>query len=141
MVENPSHDPHADPGAAIRVRKRGWECDDAIQELSRLEQDRKKRRVDLPAREEPARESSLDDPNADFAVLMRRHLASFDNALRRQWVCVCQNCSGLSVRLSLPQHKQGGNLETLESEASFEVFFGVRSVPASKLQEARITVK
>lgn len=136
MVENPSRDPHADLGAAIRIGKRGRECDDAIQELSQLEQDWKKRRT-LP-REEPTRESSLDDPEANFAVLMRKHLVSLDNALRRHWVCVCQKCSGLSVRLSLPQHKQGANLE---SEASFEVFFGVRSVPASILQEARITVK
>jgi hypothetical protein len=136
MVENPSRDPHADLGAAVRVGKRGRECDDTIQELSHLEQGRKKRRV-LP-REEPTRGSSLDDPDANFAVLMRRHLVSLDNALRRHWVCVCQKCSGLSVRLLLPQHMQGANLE---SEASFEVFFGVRSVPASILQEARITVK
>lgn len=61
---------------------------------------------------------------------------SLDNALRRHWVCVCQNCSGLSVRLSLPQRKKD-----LEAEASFEVFFGVRSVPATALQEAKITVK
>jgi hypothetical protein len=61
---------------------------------------------------------------------------SLDNALRRHWVCICQKCSGLSVRLSLPQHKKD-----LEAEASFEVFFGVRSVPATALQEAKITVK
>lgn len=40
------------------------------------------------------------------------------------------------MRLSLPQHKKD-----LEAEASFEVFFGVRSVPATALQEAKITVK
>lgn len=136
MVGNPSCEPHVGLGAATRISKRGRECDDAIQELSLLEQDRKKRRV-LP-REEPAHESSLEDPDADFAVLMRRHLVTLDNALRRHWVCVCQKCSGLSVRLSLPQHKQGTNLE---SEVSFEVFFGVRSLPASILQEAKITVK
>jgi hypothetical protein len=136
MVENPSRDPHADLGAAFRLGKRGRECEDALQGLSQLEQDRKKRRVQ--PREEPTRESSLDDPDANFAVLMRRHLVSLDNALRTHWVCVCQKCAGLSVGLSLLQHKQGANLEY---EASFEVFFGVRSVPASILQEARITVK
>ncbi|KAK8932996.1 hypothetical protein VCV18_001539 [Metarhizium anisopliae] len=134
MIENPKDDPHADPGTVIRVSKRRRECDDAIQELLHLEQERKKRRV-LP-REESTHGSNLEDPDADFAVLMRKHLVSLDNALRRHWVCVCQKCSGLSVRLSLPQHKKN-----LEAEASFEVFFGVRSVPATALQEAKITVK
>lgn len=134
MIENPNRDPHADPGTVIRVGKRRRECDDAIQKLSHLEQERKKRRV-LP-REEPTHGPNLEDPDADFAVLMRRHLVSLEHALRRQWVCVCQKCSGLSVRLSLPQHKKD-----LEAEASFEVFFGVRSVPATALQEAKITVK
>ncbi|KAI2484612.1 Intracellular serine protease [Pyrenophora tritici-repentis] len=134
MIENPNRDVHADSGTAIRVSKRRRECDDAIQELLHLEEERKKRRV-LPC-EEPAHGSNLEDPDADFAVLMRRHLMSLDNALRRHWVCVCQKCSGLSVRLSLPQHKKD-----LEAEASFEVFFGVRCVPATVLQEAKITVK
>lgn len=40
------------------------------------------------------------------------------------------------MRLSLPHNKKD-----VEAEASFEVFFGVRSVPATALQEARITVK
>jgi hypothetical protein len=130
MVENP----HVDPGTDIRVGKRRRECDDAIQELLQLEQGKKKRRV-LP-RDEPTHESELEGSDADFAVLMRRHLMSLDHALRRHWVCVCQKCSGLSVRLSLPRHKKD-----LEAEASFEVFFGVRSVPATALQEAKITVK
>lgn len=134
MIENPNLDPHADPDTVIRVCKRKRKCDDAIQELSLLEQEKKKRRV-LP-REEPTHESTPEDTDADFAVPMRRHLVSLDNALRRHWVCVCQKCSGLSVRLSLPQHKKD-----LETEASFEVFFGVRSVPAIALQEAKITVK
>ncbi|KAM5433434.1 hypothetical protein MferCBS31731_007069 [Microsporum ferrugineum] len=134
MIENPNRDPHAGPDTVIRVGKRRRECDDAIRELSHLEQESKKRRV-LP-REEPTLGPDLEDPDADFAVLMRRHLVSLDNALRRHWVCVCQKCSGLSVRLSLPQHKKD-----LEVEASFEVFFGVRSVPATALQEAKITVK
>jgi hypothetical protein len=134
MIENPNRDSHVDQGTVIRVGKRRRECDDAIQELSLMEHERKKRQV-LP-REEPTHGSNLEDPDADFAVLMRRYLVSLDNALRRHWVCVCQKCSGLSVRLSLPQHKKD-----LETEASFEVFFGVRSVPATALQEAKITVK
>jgi len=134
MIESPNRDPHADPGTVIRVNKRGRECDDVIGELLHLDQQRKRRRI-LP-RDEPTHGSNLEDPDADFAVLMRRHLVSLDNALRRHWVCVCQKCSGLSVRLSLPQYKKD-----LEAEASFEVFFGVRSVPATALQEAKITVK
>jgi hypothetical protein len=134
MIENPNCHPHADSGTIIRVSKRRRECDYAIQELLHLDQERKKRRV-LP-REDPTHEPNLEDPDADFAVLMRRHLVSLDNALRRHWVCICQKCSGLSVRLSLPRHKKD-----LEAEASFEVFFGVRSVPVTALQEAKITVK
>jgi len=120
----------------VRVGKRGREREDVIRELSQLEEDRKKRRV-LP-REEPTRESSLDNLDVDFAVRVRGHLVALDNALRRHWVCVCKKCSGLSVRLSLPQHMQSANLK---SEVSFEVVFGVQSVPAGILQEARITVK
>ncbi|KAF4992831.1 hypothetical protein FGRMN_6883 [Fusarium graminum] len=134
MVEVPDSNRHTEPAIPIHPKKRRRECDDAIKELLNLEQERKKRRV-LP-REEPSQESCLEDPDADFAVLMRRHLVTLDNALRRHWICVCQKCSGLTVRLSLPQHKKD-----LEAEASFEVFFGVRSVPAIALQEAKITVK
>lgn len=134
MVKNPSSDSHTKPDIAFHPKKRRRECDDAIQELLNLEQERKKRRV-LP-REETSHGSSPEEPDADFAVLMRRHLVTLDNALRRHWVCVCQKCSGLTVRLSLPRHTKD-----LEAEASFEVFFGVRSVPATALQEAKITVK
>jgi hypothetical protein len=134
MVEKPNRDPLTDSGIAIRTSKRRRECDDVIEELLHMEQERKKRRV-LP-REQPTHEPSVEDPDAELAVLMRRHLVTLDNALRRHWVCVCQRCSGLTVRLSLPQHKKD-----LEAEASFEVFFGVRSVPTTTLQEAKITVK
>ncbi|KAF5988819.1 hypothetical protein FBULB1_1277 [Fusarium bulbicola] len=134
LVEKPNHDPLTDPHIATRTSKRRRECDDVIEELLQMEQERKKRRV-LP-REQPTQGSSVEDPDAEFAVLMRRHLVTLDNALRRQWVCVCQRCSGLTVRLSLPQHKKD-----LAVEASFEVFFGVRSVPTITLQEAKITVK
>ncbi|KAI1052453.1 hypothetical protein LB507_007578 [Fusarium sp. FIESC RH6] len=135
MVNNPTPEPYAEPRISIHSRKRGREYDDAIYELLNLGQESKKRRVVVP-REEPSDTSSAEEPDADFAVLMRRHLVTLDNALRRHWVCVCQKCSGLTVRLSLPQHKKD-----LEAEASFEVFFGVRSVPATALQEAKITVK
>ncbi|EXJ93073.1 hypothetical protein A1O3_01629 [Capronia epimyces CBS 606.96] len=139
MIENPNRDPHA---PVTRSGKRKPEYDDVIQELSHLEHKRKKHRV-LPReeprekpREKPTDGPNLEDRDAKFALLMRRYLVSLDNALRRHWVCVCQKCSGLSVRLSLPQHKKD-----LEAEASFEVFFGVRAVPATALQEAKITVK
>jgi hypothetical protein len=130
MLERSSHVPHS----TIRLSKRTRESDAVIQELSHLDREAKKRRV-LP-REEPNTCDKLEDPDADFAVLMRRHLVSLDNALRRNWICVCQKCSGLSVRLLLPQQKKD-----LKVEACFEVFFGVRSLPATALQEAKITVK
>ncbi|KAK5206114.1 hypothetical protein LTR41_008396 [Exophiala xenobiotica] len=143
MTENPTRDPHADQGTVIRERKKrrvlhheepthGSNLEDP--DVEHLEQERKKRRV--LHHEEPTHGSNLEDPDVDFAMLMRKYLVSLDNALRRHWVCVCQKCSGLSVRLSLPQHKKD-----LEAEASFEVFFGVRSIPATALQEAKITVK
>ncbi|KAJ6007470.1 hypothetical protein N7540_011446 [Penicillium herquei] len=128
-MEDPSHGPHSNTDTIIRVSKRRRETEPVIQQLSHLEA--KKRRTQ--PREEPSPGDDFEDPNANFAVLMRGHLLSLDNALRRHWVCVCQNCSGLSVRLSLPQQ---GNVET-----SFEVFFGVRSLFATTLQEAKITVK
>ena len=134
MLENPKPDSHVDSGTIGGNGKKRRACDDLIQELEYLEQDKKKRRV-LP-RDEPNMEFSLEDPNADFALLMRKHLMSLDNALKRDWVCVCQKCSGLSVKLSLPKRKKD-----LEAEASFKVFFGVRSFPAPALQEAEITVK
>lgn len=130
-MERRAHDPHPNPSTTIRVSKRKRESDAVIEELSHWDMETKKRRV-IP-REEPNVVDSLEDPDADFAVLMRRHLVSLDNALRKQWVCVCQKCSGLTVRLSLPQQK---NVET-----SFEVFFGVRSPAETALQEAKITIK
>lgn len=132
MIE--SHDPHSNPGNTIRVSKRKWESDAVIQELSHLDREAKKRRV-LP-REEPNAGDNFEDPNADFAMLMRRYLVSLDNALRKHWICVCQKCSGLSVRLPLPQKKKNFKFETC-----FEVFFGVRSLLTTTLQEAKITVK
>lgn len=134
MVNNPTADPYAEPRISAHRRKRERRCDDILDEFGILEQESKKRRV--LCRHEPSHEPSSHEPDADFAMLMRRHLMTLDDALRRHWVCVCQKCSGLTVRLSLPQHTRG-----LEAEASFEVFFGVRSVPATALQEGKITVK
>ncbi|KAH0494690.1 hypothetical protein TgHK011_008281 [Trichoderma gracile] len=134
MMEHRSHDSNPYPGTTIRVSKRKRDSDTVIQELSNMDREARKRRV--LAREEPTAADNVEEPDADFAVLMRRHLVSLDNALRKHWVCVCQKCSGLSVRLSLPQHKKDFNAET-----SFEVFFGVRSPIETALQEAKITIK
>ncbi|KAI0860261.1 hypothetical protein F4860DRAFT_504119 [Xylaria cubensis] len=134
MIERPSHDPHSNLGTTIRVSKRGRESDAIIEELAYLEKETKKRRV-LP-RQVPSISDNLEDPDADFAILTRKHLVSLDNALRKHWICVCHNCSGLSVRLSMPKRKESSKIET-----SFEVFFGVRSLLATTMQEAKITVK
>jgi hypothetical protein len=128
-MERSSQGPPATADTIIRVSKRKRDADPVMQELSLMET--KKRKVQ--PREDPSSGESLDDPNADFAVLMRGHLLSLEHALRRHWVCVCQSCSGLSVRLSLPQQDK--------VEMSFEVFFGVRSVFTTVMQEAKITVK
>jgi hypothetical protein len=98
-----------------------------------MDRDSKKRRV--ITREEPSACEYFKEEDADFAMSIRRHLVSLDNALRKQWVCICQKCSGLSVRLSLPQKKDS------KVETSFDVFFGVRSLSATALQEAKITIK
>lgn len=134
MMEHGTHDPSSYPGTTIRVSKRKRDSDAVIEELSSMEREARKRRV--LAREEPNAADNLEEPDADFAVLMRRHLVSLDNALRKHWICVCQKCSGLSVRLSLPQQRKDFNAET-----SFEVFFGVRSPIETALQEAKITIK
>lgn len=134
MLERPSHDPYSNPATTIRVSKRRRECNAVIEELSHLDRAAKKHRI-LP-RGEPNAGDSPQEPDADFAMLMRRHLVSLDNALRKHWICVCQKCSGLSVRLSLPQQKKDSEVETC-----FEVFFGVRSLLTTTLQEAKITVE
>ncbi|RBR08918.1 uncharacterized protein FIESC28_10098 [Fusarium coffeatum] len=124
----------ADPESVERTLRacERYVQDDYDQEID--SQESKRRQV--PYRQESSHEPSSQDPDADFAMLMRRHLMTLDDALRMHWVCVCQKCSGLTVGLSLPRHTRG-----LEAEASFEVFFGVRSVPATTLQEGKITVK
>ena len=134
VIECRNQNSHPSPEISIRPGKRRRESEAVIQELAYLDSDAKRRRV-LP-RENPATCDDPEDPNADFAVLMRRRLLSLNNALRRDWICVCHKCSGLSVRLSLPRQRKD-----LKVETCFEVFFGVRSLLAVELQEARITVK
>ncbi|KAK2606333.1 hypothetical protein QQS21_003264 [Conoideocrella luteorostrata] len=134
MIGRPSHDPRSHRGTAIRVSKRSRDGDAVIEQLSHLDREAKKLR--FSPREEPSEGDNLEDPDADFALLMRRHLASLDNALRKNWICVCEKCSGLSVRLLLPLQKKDFKVETC-----FEVFFGVRSPLATTLQKAKITVK
>lgn len=129
MVESPD----SNQGLTIRVGKRSRQRDQIIEEIEYMDRDSKKRRV--IAREEPSAGDNFEEGDTDLAMLTRRHLVSLDNALRKQWVCVCQKCSGLSVRLSLPQKKDS------KDETSFDVFFGIRSVPAISLQEAKITIK
>ncbi|XDG05268.1 hypothetical protein ABKA04_004883 [Annulohypoxylon sp. FPYF3050] len=113
MTERQSHTSNSNPRTTFRVSKRKREGDAVIKELSHLDRKAKQRRA-LP-REEPIAGDDLDDPNADFAVLMRKHLVSLDNALRKHW----KNANG---------------------EISFEVFFGVRSPSKMSLQEAKITI-
>jgi hypothetical protein len=134
MLARPNHDAHSNTRTTIRLSKRKRENDAAIEELSQLDLDAKKRRV--LSREEPNMGDDIVEPEADVAMLMRKHSVSLHHALRTHWSCVCQNCSGLSVRLSLPQRKKGSKIELC-----FEVFFGVRSPLAITLQEAKITVK
>ncbi|KAI1742075.1 subtilisin-like protein [Xylaria scruposa] len=134
--QGPTRDPHANTDSSFRPskRKRENEACDLIEQISHLSRDTNKRRV--VTHDEPISGHNTADSNADLAVLMRRHLSSLDKALRNNWVCVCHKCSGLSVRLLLPQQMKGSTVET-----SFEVFFGVRNVLTTTLQEAKITVK
>ncbi|TGJ87683.1 hypothetical protein E0Z10_g1082 [Xylaria hypoxylon] len=127
--QRPNRDAYPDSGLTIRISKRKRKNDAAIEELSRLEMEAKKRRV-LP-REEPNvgddmvddMVDDMDDPEADIAILMRKYSVSLHQRLRTRWTCVCQKCSGSQM------------------EACFEVFFGVRSPRAITLHEAKITVK
>ena len=134
MMQRPKQDARPDAGSTVRISKRKRENKTAIEELSRLEVEAKKRQV--TPREEPNGDDDIDEPEADFAILMRKHSMSLHQGLRTHWTCVCQKCSGLSVRLSLPQQKKGSQKETC-----FEMFFGVRSLLVITLQEAKITVK
>lgn len=133
-MQHSSHDAYPDIGTNFRISKRKRENEAAIEELARLDMDAKKRR-NLP-REEPDASDGMGEPDIDFAILMREHSVSLHQGLCTHWTCVCQKCSGFSLGLSLPQRKKGSPMETC-----FEVFFGVRYLLATTLQEAKITVK
>lgn len=79
-------------------------------------------------RDESNASDNLEDPDADLAILMWRHLLQSDKAIRRPWVCVCQNCSEQSVRLSPPRERKRCKVETC-----FDLLLGVRSVLNSAL--------
>lgn len=101
--------------------------------LLELDEHAKKRRV-LP-HEDLNVNVDLGESEVDFATLMRKHLVSLHQGLQAQWSCVCQRCSGLGIRLSLPQRKKS------QMETTFEVFFGLQSQSEVTFQEAKITVK
>lgn len=133
-IERPVYASHSNASTAIRVGKRRREGDAVLDGISHVEREVKRHRG-LP-REEPEAADDLEDPDADLAMLMRRDLASLDDALRKHWVCVCQKCSGLSVRLALPQQRRD-----IKAGTCYEVFFGIRSLPAPTMQEAKITIR
>ncbi|KAI9926347.1 hypothetical protein MW887_004111 [Aspergillus wentii] len=81
----PNHDAYADSGSTIRISKRKREYTAAIEELSRMDMEAKKHRV-LP-REEPNVDDDMGDPEAEFAILMRKHSMSLHQGLRAHWSC------------------------------------------------------
>ena len=133
-IERPNHASHPNTGTTIHVGKRRREGDAVLDGISHVDRVVKRHRG-LP-REEPEAVDNLEDPDADLAMLMRRDLAFLDDALRKHWVCVCQKCSGLSVRLALPQQRRD-----IKAGTCYEVFFSVRSPLAPTMQEAKITIK
>jgi hypothetical protein len=94
----------------------------------------KKRRIIV--RDNPDAVDDANAPEADFAIRARKQSMLLYQGLRTHWTCVCQKCSRLTVRLSLPPPGKSSPLET-----SFEVFFGVQSLLQVSLQEAKITIK
>ena len=136
MIQQPDHGTHSDPPSNIPTsrRKRKRENDAVLEELSRMDMQARKRRV--LHREETEVDDEIGAPEADLAILTRRHSMSLHQGLRTQWTCVCQKCAGLSVRLSLPRREKSS-----QSETCFEVSFGIRSLLAITQQEGKITVK
>ena len=135
MIQQPDHGTHTDPASNIptssRKRKRK---NDAIEELSHMDMQARKRRV--LHREETEVDDKIGAPEADLAIITRRHSMSLHQGLRTQWTCVCQKCAALSVRLSLPRREKSS-----QSETCFEVSFGIRSLFTITQQEGKITVK
>ena len=136
MIQQPDHGTHTDPASKISTsgRKRKRKNDAVLEELSRMDMQSRKKRV--LQREETEVDDNVGVPEADLAILTRRHSMSLHQGLRTQWTCVCQKCAGLSVRLSLPRREKSSKLETC-----FEVSFGIRSLLAITQQEGKITVK
>ncbi|KAJ5692825.1 hypothetical protein N7462_002248 [Penicillium macrosclerotiorum] len=83
IIQRPNNDAYARRRSNIRISKRKRDNDAVIEELSRLETEAKKRRV-LP-REEPNMADEMDEPEADDAILMRKHSVSLHQALRTHW--------------------------------------------------------
>ncbi|KAK4553672.1 hypothetical protein LTR86_009170 [Recurvomyces mirabilis] len=124
-----------DSRPTIRISKRKRESDDAMEALEDLDNDAKKRRVVV--REDPVVDDDTFEPDAEEAIEMRKRSMSLHQGLQNHWMCVCHKCSGLSVRLSLPQRRTSSKGETC-----FDVFFGVQDpIEKHSLQEAKITVK
>lgn len=124
-----------DSRPTIRISKRKRESDVAMEALENLDKDAKKRRFVI--REDPTMDDDAFEPGAEEAIEMRKRSMSLHQGLQAQWKCVCHKCSGLSVRLSLPQRNTGS-----QGETCFDVFFGVHDpIEKHSLQEARITVK
>lgn len=134
--QRPTRDAHAITNSKPRSskRKRNDDAGDLIEQIWHLGRETRKRQA--MEHDEPIASDNTADPHADLAVLLRRHLSSLDKALRNNWVCTCRKCSGLSVRLLMPQLMKGSTFET-----SFDVFFNVRNVLNTQVQEAKITVK
>jgi len=106
-----------------------------MEALEDLDKDAKKRRVVV--REEPTIDDDTLEPDAEEAIEMRKRSMSLHQGLQNHWRCVCHKCSGLSVRLSLPQRKTSS-----QGETCFDIFFGVQDpIEKHSLQEAKITVK
>lgn len=120
--------------AAIRLSKRKRDQDVVLEEFQSMDTLTKKRRIVV--RDDPAVVDEANASEADFAIRARKRSMSLYQGLRTHWTCVCQKCSRLSVRLSLPPPRKNSQLET-----SFEVFFGVESLLQVSLQEAKITIK
>ncbi|KAF5530947.1 intracellular serine protease [Fusarium mexicanum] len=120
--------------AAISLSKRKRDQDPLLEEFQNMDTLTKKRRI--IARDSPDAVDDGNAPEADFAIRARKQSMSLYQGLRTHWTCVCQKCSRLSVRLSLPPPSKSSPLET-----SFEVFFGVKSLLQVSLQEAKITIK
>lgn len=136
MIQQPDHGMHPDPASNIPTsrRKRKRENDAILEELSRMDMQARKRQ-DVH-REETEVDDKIGAPEADLAILTRRHSMSLHRGLRTQWTCVCQKCATLSVRLSLPRREKSS-----QSETCFEVSFGIQTLFAITQQEGKITVK